>query len=168
MLYKLVIGDWSDDGHGKSKDFIFDCNYDVSKIRQAYKDSCKSLGISFNHNQDYTGLNLGYGTKRQVWTEYEDCSISETAFEILKDNGCFKGILDDEFLQDINPENDDYEEELENIDFTKEDAAMIIMNFIALSMPEDFTYSLVKQEIEPINGWWNPELNVQFGYGLFS
>ena len=46
MVYKLVLGDWSEDGHGKSKDFLFDCNYDVSKIRQAYKDSCKKLGIS--------------------------------------------------------------------------------------------------------------------------
>lgn len=42
MIYKLVLGDWSDDGHGISKDFLFECNYDVHKIRQAYKDSCKS------------------------------------------------------------------------------------------------------------------------------
>lgn len=41
------------------------------------------------------------------------------------------------------------------------------MNFIALSMPEDFTYKLTESEIEPINGDWNGELNVQFGYGLF-
>ena len=83
MIYKLVLGDWSDDGHGISKDFLFECNYDVHKIRQAYKDSCKKLGVTFNHNKDYTGLGLGYGNERQVWTEYEEDGISKTAFEIL-------------------------------------------------------------------------------------
>ena len=63
MIYKLVLGDWSDDGHGISKDFLFECNYDVHKIRQAYKDSCKKLGVTFNHNKDYTGLGLGYETR---------------------------------------------------------------------------------------------------------
>lgn len=48
MVYKLVLGDWSKDGHKQSEDFLFDCNYDVHKIRQAYKDSCKKLGITFN------------------------------------------------------------------------------------------------------------------------
>ena len=42
------------------------------------------------------------------------------------------------------------------------------MNFIALSMPEDFTYKLIEQEYEYINGYWNDELNHQFGYGLFD
>ena len=42
------------------------------------------------------------------------------------------------------------------------------MNFIALSMPNDFEYKLVeKEDYKPINGWWNDELNEQFGYGLF-
>ena len=48
MVYKLVLGDWSKDGHKQSEDFLFDCNYDVHKIRQAYKDSCKKLGVAFH------------------------------------------------------------------------------------------------------------------------
>ena len=65
MIYKLVLGDWSEDGHGISEDFLFECNYDVHKIRQAYKDSCRKLGVTFNYNEDYTGLGLGYGSERQ-------------------------------------------------------------------------------------------------------
>ena len=42
------------------------------------------------------------------------------------------------------------------------------MQFIALSMPEDFKYEFFEIESDPINGWWNNELNVQFGYGLFD
>lgn len=161
MRYKLVLGDWSEDGHGKSKDFLFDCNYNVSKIRQAYKDSCKKLGITFNYNEDYTGLNLGYGTVNQIWTEYEDSSISPFAFNILKDNNCFKNIIPDDELQDMD------EEDIENMCLELEECALLIMNFISISMPEDFTYTLVEDKVEPINGWWNPELNCQFGYGLF-
>ena len=42
MVYKLVLGDWSKDGHKQSEDFLFDCNYDVHKIRQAYKTAAKN------------------------------------------------------------------------------------------------------------------------------
>ena len=40
MIYKLTLGDWSKDGHGQYREFLFDCNYGVHKIREAYKDSC--------------------------------------------------------------------------------------------------------------------------------
>lgn len=159
MLYKLVLGDWSKDGHNISKDFIFDCNHDVSEIRQAYKDSCKKLGVTFNHNEDYTGLGITYGDERMVWTEYEENDMSETAFKIMYEAGCFDGIPYEK-----------HEEYGETKYYIKElkDCAMLIMNFIALSMPEDFTYKPVNMKITPINGWWNPELNEQFGYGLFD
>lgn len=75
--------------------------------------------------------------------------------EKLKNAGCLDNIK-------YNKNNDRY-----NIDDTK-DCAMFIMNFIALSMPDDFTYKLVEVESEPINGWWNDELNHQFGYGLYK
>lgn len=48
MIYKLKLGDQYNEGHRMSEVFLFDCNYDIHKIRQAYKDSCKKLGITFN------------------------------------------------------------------------------------------------------------------------
>ena len=156
MIYKLALGDWSEDGHGISEDFLFECNYDVHKIRQAYKDSCRKLGVTFNDNEDCTGLGLGYGSDRQVWTEYREDGISRTAFEILNEAGCFNEI-------------DYYEDRGEYCLKEDEDCAKLIMNFIALSMPEDFTYKLIEQQdYECINGYWNDELNCQFGYGLFD
>lgn len=155
MIYKLVLGDWSDDGHGISEVFLFECNYDVHKIRQAYKDSCRKLGVTFNYNEDYTGLGLGYGSERQVWTEYEEDGITITAFEILNNAGCFTEI-------------DYYEDEDKYYIWTHKDCAKLIMNFISLSMPEDFTYKLIEQDYECINGSWDDELNHHFGYGLFN
>ncbi len=155
MVYKLVLGDWSEDGHSMSKDILFDCNYDVHAIRQAYKDSCKKLGIIFNCNRDYTGLNLGYKSERRLWTEYEESGISKATLGILNNANCLDGI--EYYEEDGSYYIDDYK-----------DCAKLIMNFIAVSMPQDFTYKLVQEpKIEPINGLWNDELNVTFGYGLF-
>ena len=50
----------------------------------------------------------------------------------------------------------------------RKDCAKLIMNFIALSMPEDFRYKLVQEpKVESINSW-NHELRQHFGYGLFD
>jgi len=148
---KLTLGDWSEDGHEKSIEYIYLSNYPVEKIRQAYKDSCKLTGISFNHDEDYTGLALTYGSDRQVWTGYEDSGISDTAYAILSKFG-------------IIAENDDIDPDFIN----PGEGADIIMKFISLSMPKDWSYSSLDNDIESINGWWNKELNVQFGYGLFD
>lgn len=50
MIYKLVLGDWSEDGHGISKDVLIGCNCsNVNDIRNAYKASCRKLGVQFIH-----------------------------------------------------------------------------------------------------------------------
>ena len=84
LLYtSLVLGDWSKDGHKQSEDFLFDCNYDVHKIRQAYKDSCKKLGVAF-HDEDYENCTKPLSDDySNVWTDYETPYIDETDYEIL-------------------------------------------------------------------------------------
>ena len=144
-LMKLTIGDWSKDGHNRMEHYYLNSNYDVHQVREAYKNSCKKTGVTFNHNEDYTGLGLTYDSPRQIWCEYEEREISEDALKILNDFG-----IDCEATADT------------------EEAAEIIMKFIALSLPDDFKYEFCKLDAEPINGYWNGELNCQFGYGLFS
>lgn len=157
---KIVIGDWSEDGHEESEEFGLLSNYDVSKLRKAYKKSCKLTGLTFNHNEDYTGLLEGkYGSWRQLFTEYESCEIEPEACKILEEYGLIK--------------KDDWDEENDGgiCMPDPEDCADLIMRFIALSMPKDFVYSFADiglQKATPINGYWNKELNVQFGYGLFD
>lgn len=90
-----------------------------------------------------------------VWTDYETPYIDETDFEILNKAGCFKGI--------------EYEKDRDRYYVNNlKDCAKLIMNFIALSMPKDFRYKLVKErKVESINSW-NHELRQHFGYGLFD
>lgn len=161
MIYRLVLGDWSEDGHGILKEVLIECNCnDVVDIQNAYKASCKKLGVQFNDDKDYTGKNLPYGDPHFIWTEYGDSNMSAVAYDILNKAGCFDGI-------DIE-ENDDGRYYIESIEgCVLEEHAKVIMNFISLSMPDDFTYQIVKNNYPCINGYWNGNLNVQFGYGLF-
>jgi len=160
MKVKLTIGDWSQDGHNQYDEFVYESNKTVQEIRQAYKDSCKLTGLQFNINEDYTGLNLTWQhpeyNKRHICTEYEDSSVSDLAKEILKNHG----------IKLWEEGEEDYIESVEEfID--------ILIQFIKLSLPDlelkeaSFKKSELKN-IDPINSWWNDELNHQFGYGLFN
>jgi len=54
----LVLGDWSDDGHGKYEKVLVEVNKTIEEVQNAYKNSCKLTGISFNgSNEDFTGIN---------------------------------------------------------------------------------------------------------------
>lgn len=157
MIYKLILGDWSEDGHGISRNILVDCNCEsVTDIQNAYKASCKKLGIQFNHNKDYTGKNLPYGDPHLIWTEYGENDMSGIAHDILEKAGCLNGI-------DVE-ENDRGRYYIE----TLEECATVMMNFISLSMPEGFTYKIIQENYPCINGYWDRNLNVQFGYGLFD
>jgi hypothetical protein len=151
--FKIPIGDWSDDGHGKCDEYTINCSHPVSEVRQGYKDSCKLTGISFNHNQDYTGKNLGYGSPYQIATEYESSTISEEALEILKEHK-----IDFDF---------EVEEDEEYYIEGSEEFLKLLMAFIKLSIP-DLKYEITGEDLEYLNGYWNKDLNVQFGYGLFE
>lgn len=149
-IVTLMMGDPSSDGHGRSEEIDVKTNYPVELLQQAYKDSCKLTGVSFNHNNNFTGLKLSHSEEqdRLICVDYQDNTIPELALEILEQHG-----LSDEFLsKDRHFDGADH-------------LAETIMRFIGLSMPEDFEFKLVENSKIYLNGWGN--LNVQFGYGLY-
>lgn len=162
MIYKLALGDWSEDGHGISKDILVDCNCNnVVDIQNAYKESCKKLGIQFDDDKDYSEKGYKYHDPHLIWTDYQDNDMSAIAYDILNKAGCFDGV-------DVE-EDDDGRFSVVTIEgCVLEECAKVIMNFIALSMPKDFKYHIVKENYPYINGHWNDNLNVGFGYGLFG
>lgn len=155
MKVKLTLGDWSGDGHGQYDEFVYEVNKTVEEIRQAYKDSCVLTSLQFNHNNNYTCLKVhnGYGTEQHIWTDYGDYGISEFAVVKFIEVGLFE-------------DENSYDEKYDGIQ------EELIMEFIKLSIP-DLTWeeaSFKRSElrnIKAINGWWNNDLNVQFGYGLY-
>ena len=150
-LLKLTLGDWSRDGHGYMEKFFIESNYNVHEVRQAYKNSCKKTGITFDGEDNYTGCNLDREPWRIPLTGYWENTIEDKAVTELRRFG----LLDRSFSTG----------DLVDCEF----AADLFMKFISLSMPEDFHYEFVESvdPAEPINGWWNSELNDTFCYGLF-
>jgi len=53
--FKLILGDWSDDGHGKTETFIVESNKPVDEAREAYFEAVKKTGIDFGEQvcRDY-------------------------------------------------------------------------------------------------------------------
>lgn len=148
---KLVLGDWSKDGHNQHETIMVETNKTVEEIQQGYKDSCKLTTVSFNHNEDYTGVGRHYSISDdyEIATNYEERQIPDKAKEILEKYNGFDEIY--EF----------YSEEASEDNFTK-----LWFWFVSLSIP-DLVWNKIEDDAPVINGFWNKNLNVQFGYGLY-
>lgn len=151
MQFHLVVGDWSDDGHGKYDLVLIEANKTIEELQQGYKDSCKLMGIQFNHNEEYTGKDLGYNSPYLICTEYEDNCVSDEAIKILLEHGCPE--------EEIFENNDSYHLSVRSI-------PKLIMWFIGVSV-DGLEWSKVEKKIPVLNGYWDENLNVQFGYGLY-
>jgi hypothetical protein len=174
MKYKMYlnIGDWSDDGHGKWEKILLESNLPVEDVQQAYKDSCKLTGVSFNHSENYTGVKRDWQEQRkyEICTEYEESSIQPETLEILLKFGFAEAFLNSEDCF-----NDDWKELYEKGESVylgdcglPSDFYEIWVWFVKLSNSKlELKRIDTSNNIPNINGFWNENLNVQFGYGLF-
>lgn len=78
--YKIIIGDWSSDGHGKSESFMFNTNYEKEDIRNAYLKFCEQSNIQL-HGDGF-------------FCQYEDNVLSEEDYDKLTQNGCDLSFLE--------------------------------------------------------------------------
>lgn len=161
----LVLGDWADDGHGKHDKILLKSNVSVKDIQDAYKASCKLTGVSFNHNEDFTETKRDWreSDKYRIACEYEDSQLSKFVFDILTKHGLTK-----EMFKEWEP--DDYGElEEGGVGLCVESFIELWIWFVKLSLPSVAVIKVVeeKDDIPCINGYWDDNLNVQFGYGLY-
>jgi hypothetical protein len=75
LLYKITvnIGDWSNDGHGKTEDFVYGCNKPLKSIAAAYKKAAKKLPEVIH--------------PINVFEHYEDKSLTAEAYFAMFDAG---------------------------------------------------------------------------------
>lgn len=142
---KLVLGDPCADGHGQKEEVRMKSNYDAFILWEAYQKSCELTGVYFDNE---------YGRHpRAIWSDYEDFDIEDDALETLQSYG-------------ININRSENEETLcldgeEMWDDQYLFATKLIMQFIGLSMPKDWQYTIEENDpYETIN-------DNQIGYGLF-
>lgn len=67
----LVVGDWSDDGHGKIENVYIESNLSAEEIYKAYKDGCKI--VRFDLSED-------------IARGYEECEMSVDVFNKLTEH----------------------------------------------------------------------------------
>ncbi len=164
----LVLGDWSDDGHGKHDKILLESNVSIDEIQQAYKDSCKLTGVAFNINEDFTETNRPWqeADLYRIACEYDEGNLSMFVFGILAKYGLTREMLNE---WDVDGNGDYEDEDYDPVILYKESYVSLWIWFVKLSLPKTAVIKTAdaKDEIPVINGYWNKNLNVQFGYGLF-
>lgn len=157
--YHAVQADYSEDGYGVHEPVIYETNYDVAAIAEGYKKSCKKYGIQFNRgDNDFTGLGLKCWDKRALWSNPSMGAnwLDEKMHDLLTHTGV---VPEEDMMPSLLSEG----KYLANYDSESDEYANAIMRFIALSMPDDFTYKIQEPENIPC---LNDTLGVNLGYGL--
>lgn len=142
-LWKIPIGDWSDDGHGKCDWFTIKSNFTVEQAREAYFKSVEKSGVDIC---------------REVACDYEDRSVSEkflNAFPEFLEKGLIKH----------DPKFDNYDFEYYIADSF--DLVEMVCLFIQKYNPE-FRYEIINLPMLPFCGYDEKKRHIgYFGYGLF-
>lgn len=157
--FTVPIGDWSGDGHELNEKFIVQCSHTPDACREAYIKSCELTGYQFHDHSPYTHPydQNGPCTKGfPLFTEFEDNAIPKDAAASLKAFG-----LDLVELLDVAPNADVY--------VSPEECLTILMAFIGLTIHDYKTFEWKTIKSPPcLFGYWNKDLNIQIGYGLFD
>lgn len=122
MLYEIIVGDWSGDGHSQSERIIFEVSHSKEEIEKAYKNTCKKAKWQLH---TYTNGLL---------KNYEESSISCDILEELKSVGI------------AIPSSVEYDEEEDDAPyFSPESCACLYLEFAKASLPE-LEYKQIKFE----------------------
>jgi hypothetical protein len=136
--FTLAIGDWSDDGHGQCKEFTFHCSHKVEQVRAAYLTSVKQFGISFDPDHKAKIMVLTRGGERSL-SDKAQKKLTAIGYDMTK-------IPEPEFV-------------------SPEELANLILWFAGKQLKN---FAAEKKEKTYMNGFWNKQLNAQFGYGAFG
>ena len=143
--FTIAIGDWSDDGHGKSNDYVFTCTHDEDAIREAYLKAARASGV---------GLHRGEGFEA-ILDEYEENTFTNEQADRLKAVG-----VDFSRLVSVWPDEDGRP----CFFATPRGAAELFLEMARSQLP-GFEYAFV--EPKRINGYWG-KFNESIGYGCYS
>lgn len=137
----LVLGDWSDDGHGKTDVVVIATNLDSDQFMEAYKKASKKLGFHFMDD---------------VAADYEDRSLPTEYLQKLIDNGMeLKEVFDSYEMKEAKAALKD--PTAEKVSLWAESYTAILLFIVKLGNPE-FEYKFVED---------GSRINVG-GYGLFE
>lgn len=146
-IWKIPIGDWSDDGHGKCNWFTVKSNFTVEQARESYFKAVEKSNLDIAD---------------EIACDYRNSSVSQKVLELLPE---FVECLDKKGL--IEDWNKDEEPEYYVVDAGS--MAEIVCLFIQKFTPE-FRYKIIEDTIPmlPFYGFDKKDRHMGFfGYGLF-
>lgn len=119
MQFKMSVGDWSDDGHGKCDYFVVKTDApDMEAVSEAYKQAVKLTGVRF---------------KDVICAEYEDSVIHKEHKEKLEKHGINVAQYSEEA------------DEVDEINLCPENYAKLTCDFLALGSTFKFKVLTGKQ-----------------------
>lgn len=120
--FKIVLGDYSCDGHCMTETIYVKSNYNQNEIVEAYNNSKKLTGLSFDNS-----------TEPNIGVEWENNTIDYNDLEVLKKHG-----------YDLLKERNIDREEDYDID-GGEDFIDIFFNFVKISL-SNLEYEIIQDD----------------------
>lgn len=150
MKHTVAVGDWSDDGHGKHRDYVVE-------IPDMFTPEI--LGDNFRKNV----AEIGFGP-HSFAEDYEDSLLPADKLAALVDSG-----FDAEELENMEDE--------EGVHLTPSDMLKIVMHYFGRGL-DLFTYEVQNDKAPALIGYWSnvtagadgdtrSRYGVSVGYGLF-
>lgn len=124
MQVALVLGDWSNDGHGRTETFYIESNLSPKEIEKAYAKGSLKLGIDLVES---------------ICEEYEDDRLWKDDLEKFRSAG-FKDVLD---------KSDEDDEFTDSIHLGYEDYTKLYLFTVSLGNPL-FKFSFLKSKENPV------------------
>ena len=121
--YRIVVGDYSKDGHNQMDYFTVEVSHPMNEIQKAYKAAVKASGVSVDNRTK--AIN-------QLCVDYEDNHISQEAVELLTDMGVKWDAMQNAIEDDG------------SLDVCGEDLVNIFMEMVRTQL-EGFTYKFANE-----------------------
>ncbi len=140
--HRIVIGDWSNDGHNRKEYFTFKCSHDEETIQKAYLQAVSKSKIALHDDRVAKEITA-------ICCRYENNKINEEQIAALEKIGVdFSKIT------------------IEDMSIYAKGVAILFFEMVRTQI-EGFTYELIPEK-KPINGFWKEGFNYGFGYGCFQ
>jgi len=146
--FKIPIGDWSGDGHGKHEDYLVESSLPVEEVRELYFQACEKIGFSLDGSHKQTEFT--------PCAEYQESNFNEDTIQKLL-----------EFGVEISDEDQDgwIEDYIETEQFCD-----LVLKFIK-TQDKDLILERVPEEDFPMLQFYGFDKKQRhigyFGYGIF-
>ena len=153
--YQITLGDWSDDGHGKTRNVFVEIpdEFTPEILKENFDASVKKLG--FNPLTD-------------LFSDFEDWDVPQPYYKTLVENGFdnYGGESEDDWDGFIAPGWPPYEDGL----FIQEDGEIYILMFFIGHGLENFGWAISPNDKLHLVGGYDTILGraTSYGYGLFG